>query len=673
MVVTTGAAVTGSVVSERLRARGRGWVRGRRIGVAVIAASLGVLSAAPGFDAFATSVAPPAESKPSAAASQPVLLFEHAGLDAVLVDGKDAALKRAIAMLPARVNELRSEIPDFPNLPPALTDMALKLLSRPGRVALTYASEAKNQTGGAMGFGLVVSALMADEKDARAVHEMVSGFNVVDQRGRPPVASKKHPGMSEMAIPVVGAVRFGPRQAESGWRYELQMGSMLDPDAAFGALGGPMVEGMTPVVRMRADLSSLSVFGDMARSAVSIRAPEMNERLAQIQSMFTGPDAVRLSGQFGHMSDRNVTVYRVANMGKHAESLGLSKQALSSADIDAIPADACWAVMSQLSWKGSLAELRAVVQNEPGAKRHLDEFRSRTGVDPFADVLENMGTRVGLYMSDTTGGSSLASMVLLAEMSDRAKLRAAMEKLAAFANAQLRESHDVRGYVRVRVYDDAAGGGRMLSLTFPGVPIPFEPTIAMADRWLVLGASPQAAAGAARHIVAKGKGLGSNPAFAAAAPKGRPVTYIGFSDTAELMRGGYPMVQMVTSAITNAMRSPASADREPGMVLPLFGELRAGARASVSFAYFDGDDYVYQSESDRSILVGTAGSMGVLSKLSPVLAPLAAAGMFAAEQRSRRFGGMNPNFGAEEEEGEEAEVEEAPHAPNFMIVPKGRG
>ena len=81
-------------------------------------------------------------------------------------------------------------------------------------------------------------------------------------------------------------------------------------------------------------------------------------------------------------------------------------------------------------------------------------------------------------------------------------------------------------------------------------------------------------------------------------------------DTPALLRDGYGLMSLATTALSNAMRSPAAPDRGPAFVLPPFPELAAGALPTVSVTRLVGKDSWTETNSDPSILVSGTGMIG---------------------------------------------------------------
>jgi hypothetical protein len=251
-----------------------------------------------------------------------------------------------------------------------------------------------------------------------------------------------------------------------------------------------------------------------------------------------------------------------------------------------------------------------------------------TGVDAVDDILGSLGGTFAVYMSDTTGGS-LGSLVFVTSLSDRAKFEQAHVKLMGVANTQLSKQEAARGYVRIRPWQD--GSTQLFSISFPGLPVPLEVTYALQGNWLIGGLTPQATLAATRQAQGKGgKGLRDNSAFAEAIG-GKEILSFSFIDTPRTLRDGYQYVSLAGSALANAVRSPVDSERDPGLVVPTFAELKVGARPMVSFSYWRGDDMVSESHGDRSVLVNATGAIGAAAPFFPVVGALIGGAAAAAQ------------------------------------------
>ena len=69
--------------------------------------------------------------------------------------------------------------------------------------------------------------------------------------------------------------------------------------------------------------------------------------------------------------------------------------------------------------------------------------------------------------------------------------------------------------------------------------------------------------------------------------------------------------------------------------MPPIADLRRGARPFVSYSYWQGDDYVTECHSDRSMLVNACGVVGAASPIFPLVG--AAIGAAAAQEHHGGF------------------------------------
>lgn len=538
-----------------------------------------------------------------------VLAFEFAGCDAMLTDARDAALKQAMAMLPQRLAELSRELPDVPQPVAALAPRVAEILGKPMRFALVY--DGDFPSGGGFGYGMVLSVAMPDERAAQQMHGEVSALMLAAGDRVRPKASTRFRGMTEISLQVA-LVSYGPRQSAGAWRYEIIAGTVNDPDAPFAGVGGETV------MRVAFDAGPLAAIVEML-PAIGGQNPEGMQQLIDLinGSGLLGEDPLRVEAQW--RTGPQGSVIRTSMRGQVVRGLGGDRGALTQADLAAIPADAsrAWIGRMDFDWMRHARDQVAGMNPEIGAL--LGEFQARTGVDLVDDLFGALGGVATAYMSDSTGGGGLASMVGMVTFEDRAKFMASTEQLRAMANTLVDAVPIGPGYVRLASwrYD----GIDLVSLRFNGLPIPVEVTYAITERWLIVGAMPQSVVAAARQVAGKGdSGLGGTPALASVLANGRQVSSVSFIDAQRAIRSGYPIVAMAGSAVSNGMRSPSDGARGPAMVVPPMNDLRSGARAIVGVTSWDGEALVMESHMDRSMLVNAAATIGAFEPFWPLLA-----------------------------------------------------
>jgi hypothetical protein len=596
-----------------------------------------VLSASAGSLAQPKGKADAAAGQPKAADAKPLSVFvmEHAGLDKLLVDPKDKALAGAVSMLPARVRELPREL--HGNMPPAAVsamNLVLATIARPARVTITY--NAENPAGGAFGYGAVVSFEAKDQQDAEQLQAQVGSLLAMTPAPKMGKPGQRWKTMTDVQTPV-GMLSYGPREGKQGWRYDVIFGSVDAPEAGLEVLPAAP-EGIQPVLRARFDLAGLGPAMDMAGMMGAGKDPRVAEQIAKAKEAgFGGPDSVKVSYVTGYTKTENVAFTTFEHAAKMGAMLMLPKGQLSGTDLASVPADAYMATISKQDLSFADRLLDQLAEHGQPVQAHLDEFQAHTGVDLREDIIHALGGTVALYTSDSTGGGSIASVVAMISFKDRARFMAAQAKLTALANTLADQIPIGPGYVRFKPWKD--GETDLVSLRFPGLPVPLELTYALTRDWLILSPTPQGAIAAARQATGRGdQGLTANPSFAAAWPKGKAVTRVSFIDSPRTMRMGYPILSLAGSAVANAVRSPTDPEREPGLVVPTYNELREGARARLSYGYWRGDDFVSEMHTDRSVLVNASSALGAGTVAAPLIAAMIAGG-FAAQQHQQHRGG----------------------------------
>jgi hypothetical protein len=191
-----------------------------------------------------------------------------------------------------------------------------------------------------------------------------------------------------------------------------------------------------------------------------------------------------------------------------------------------------------------------------------------------------------------------------------------------------------QGYVSVRTW--TRGDGEYTTLTFPGLPVPLEPTMAMTDEWLVIAATPQAALAAMGQINSAGGGLATHPLIAPLVAAGNK-SAITYFDTEHYAKSGYGTTGLMLSSLSNAVRSRTDAMRDPGPILPLYAEFAAGIRPTVGYGELRGDDYISVSVTDASTVVQMAAMMGFLHEHAIVFALPALAFLGARSVETQSF------------------------------------
>lgn len=567
---------------------------------------------------------------------QTLFVMKHAALNRWLVDAKDQRFAEALKMLPARVNEIPKESNgQFNEQAAGALNTVISTLSRPGHVAITL--NAGNVADGLYNYGIVFSADFEDQKSAEVAHAQIKAMLAGANLPPAPVGNKRIATMDDTQIPNFARVSYGPRQGVDGWKYEIIVGTLDNPDSAFANV--PKTTIPDAYVSGEIDFSALTPLASFAQMAAGPQNPQLNQMMGELSgSGLIGQNAIKVRYEAGYTKEDSLTRLSVVDAAPYAERLGFGKEALSDAELKIIPGDATWASMS----RGGLSTLRRtldqVVSQSPEAGQGLEQFKQMTGVDLKVDVLDALGDTFGYYASDATGGGSIGSMVAMLNYKDRAKFVEAHAKLVAFANAALAQNNEVGRYLRVRSWKEQ--GVELMSLRFHGLPIPLELTYAATESWFIVGVTPQATLAAALQAAGKGDaGLAGVPGVASLRKKHNGVTSLTFIDTSRMLHAGYPLVSMLGSGVSNAMSTPPmhGEGRSVGLLVPTYRELSSGVLPSIQVGYWDGQNYVVDTHADRSMLVNAGGALGAIMQLSPIIA----AGAIGAAGNQREVG-MNP-------------------------------
>ncbi|MFG0285386.1 MAG: hypothetical protein ACF8R7_13290 [Phycisphaerales bacterium JB039] len=543
-----------------------------------------------------------------------MIAWEHQGASAWFPSEKDAGLVRAGSMVPDRLREIfeLDELEEMrEHVPWPLVELAISRLSGPMRFIVTQKGFDPNT--GAPQVGAIMSFhLPGGMEEAVRMHGAVerlraeSGFDMEMQ------PSQRFAGMNEMQLPF-GKLAYGPRQAADGHRYEIHFGAVPDPDAVFEQL--PQGErGMEVVARGVLDFAAAAPFTNMARGFIGM----LGEQGQMIESQLTsqgmlGEDAIAVEYTSGFTQTHGVESLRVRRAAQYAEGLGLTQKTITRADLQAIPADASmvWVGKADTAqqMERTLAQIEPALQAQGMSLEEVfEQIESQMGVDVPA-LIESLGDTWMFYLSDSTGGGGFLSSAMLVKLTDTGEVRQTLTQLSGMFNHIVAEEIDTDAF-GVTLSQFEHDGVSYTQLRTPGLPAPMSPTLAVTGEWLVAGLTAQSAAGAVRQLERGGAGLADNASFKAEKIDYSGATSLIFVDAPRTIRDGYPWMGMVTTALANAVRSPHT-QRDPGLILPPYAELVAGARPLVMTSFWDGDDYVTQWTGDRSTLVNAAGVLGV--------------------------------------------------------------
>lgn len=536
-------------------------------------------------------------SRVSAASAQqaPLVDIRTAPLAEIREAPKDAAAKRALMMLGDRLKSLPREI-DGLDLAPADIDAGWRILT--GGFGFRFELDGDDPL-----FALSAAPAGGTEGLLRSLGELLS---------------RDDPDSIEIAEN--GSIRFRMTDTNA-----LQLVEARDGDRAVLSLRTEGA-GIAPVAVERHDLpvtdapivsASVELGRLMAivRNEIEGEEPELAERLAELGVLSAGNARMTFSVGSG-----NGLASFTGRLTGARPWLG---RFIGAAELDAetfsvVPRDATrvYATCLDLGWLLRVVEM----VGEENDTDFVAQVRDGFGIDLDRGVLNNLGPRWIYYQSESTGGGGILSAVLVAELRDAEAFSAAQTAAMTHAN-QLAASLG-RGYGRTREW--RSGDSAAYTITFPGLPVPVEPSWAVVGNRLIVALSPVGLVGAMGQLAAADS-VADNPLFAEAVLESLPrggVIGVSYIDTARFAARGYGVANLATSALANAVRQPFNDVAEPGLIMPGYASFIEGIRPTGSVTSWDGDSIVMKGSADGSVLVQTAaytGEQGVAALLSPGL------------------------------------------------------
>ena len=646
------------------------------------------------------------DGKPAAApadgndkAIRTLLAIDRGACSEMFPSAKDAGLRAAISMIGPRIDEILHTpgvAPGVDQAPEWIVPMVTEVITGPGRIAVTQ--QGFDDKTRMPKLGVVLSHLCPDAASAKAMNDHVEQLRQMSGAGFQPKPSKRFAGMQDITLPP-GILSYGVRNAKDGSRFEIIFGSVEDPDGAFAGL--PTSDQVQkPVLRAVADFAAATPVMEMFGGMAAMWAPNGEDLLQKVRDMgLMGPDAMSIEFVGGFGDGGSISTLTVRRAGKHADALGLVKATITDADLSVIPADAVAATIKKIDPSADWAHLKAIIGDNDHVNGMINQVSDQLGINIEQDLIAPLGNTCAMSVADSTGGNSLLAGVAFIEVKDRAKMAATIDKLSTKANDfiehQMLEKSSEHGKTEpfgVKVVSTMAdakafpglnvSGVRFTQLKFQGLPIPMEPTFALTDRWLVVGATPQAVASAVSAAGQNKGGIKSNPAFAKYLGGGiGKATSLSLVDSSATMRDSYQMVLMGGQALGNFVRSYKSdVSRDAGMIVPTLPALREGSRPLVATTAWSGDDLVMTSRADESMLVNVAGLLGV-ADIGPTVAHMlvgAAIGAGAAKQdmeharpahRPRAQGEARDGHRKHGEDGDEEDADDEPDDANMQDAP----
>ena len=529
-----------------------------------------------------------APAQPLVAPAQDELFsFSMEPLESMLNHPKDAGLRRILELLPARIESLAMENDEA--LPAMSVPMMADLMTS-GKTMRIATSNADGPFPIQASFS--ISAANAEEASARNEYIM----NLLAGAGAP-LGEQMASGLFPVQVPIpmlVGVGTIGndfmitagtdnvlprtiaaptlPKGIHPDWQVSMQMGKLYE---MIGNMGGED----TVVFPMAA--------GNMVAAS-------------------------------GHDAEHAYLTFIQKDIGRMTrEAGGIPSSGISSADLGLIPADAQAAILMKFNLEATIdvtMDMAEPMLAEMGLDDPFAVMAEMTGLDLRADLFPALGETVGFYMSDSTGGGTMASAVFFMELNDAEGMRDFMDHTCELIAPMMEEAQADGLTIGHNTF--TADGVEFNSMTFPGLPIPVEPTYALLDKWLVFGLSPQATRAAVWQIRSGGAGLRDNPRFVEAAQAlnaSDSATTLQFFDAPALLSDGYTWMNLLMSAAANGLRTNGSTE-EPGLLLDSYPVLARNAKASLQIGAYEGDDLVTRMVSDPSMMVNLTGIAGFLDR-----------------------------------------------------------
>ncbi len=571
---------------------------------------------------------------PALAQDEALVVVRGPGLKQVFTAPQDEGLARAMGMLGQRLTELPTELSMLTQddehaqeglaLLKSVMPMIVSMIDHPCELAI-------------IDHGGMVN--MMPDLDARLIvhtgnrDTTAQMHNAVQFIAR--MAAQEHglalsPGENRLMNVVLpmGQFIFGPAD-------EAQTQFIAGFDSAGDGLNLDAVDIPAPTELQGADLGGQLYVNVKAMARMAQRAMEASGE----------PDAMNMSQMIeGFLPEGPLDVIGASAIkdGRHWSVLRMRGGVTLMQDIAAtvqemgMPMNVDFGTISTDSYKlipRDVTMASAQIQDLSGLTAPARQAAYMAGVPELAAVVEALGKTWVAYMSDETGGGGLMSLVMIQPDVNGPAMTDALAGLAKTANIHAAPLH---GYVRMRQWETKTSGGEAVqlhSLAFPGLPVPLEVSLGVVDNRLVMGATPQGILAAVDHWRSGRPSLPDNPRFKqASAGLLDHALKMSFMDMPATINRGYPIAQMVGAAVANFVRSPIDPSREPGLVTPSVAALTRNAQAWIGVTSIDGDDFVYKSSGDPSLMVniaGGAGSMGV----TPALLGIGIAAAMAEEHK----------------------------------------
>lgn len=576
----------------------------------------------------------------SAAVAGPVIVISHEGADNLIKDPNDEGLRQAVHMIADRLSEIPDEIRRFAGNGDPTVAEGLEALRRVAPLVssmIAYPVEFAILDNGDNDLGVRdidvrLLIMTGDKAKADSLSDIFSEFARMSE-GRVQVEpSISNARMFQAQLPM-GLLQYGPTDDAGAFALGFDLGGdgMLTDRIMFPI---PMAfEGNPAAARFWLDLRATLDLADFIAGMSG--DPSATQAINELRRKLPADGEMRVEYALGFADRRMITIGRVTNFGMLMELLNSPlPQPIPATAYRLPPADIRFLNVAS----GDLSAMFDMFRRQnPAMYDHIMTTAEQSlGFHPVDDLVAHLGSTWVTYLADSTGGGGLMSAVEVNHGVEAAALNETLASLAEMANG----FGAMIGYVRVESDEltNADGvSGSSYRLTFPGLPIPFQLALAIDGEDLFVALTPQAlkgaidAARAGRSATVDDQPLASNERFRAAVFNKLPeATEVTFIDYARTIDRGYPVAQMIGTALENLVRSPVDPTRRPPMVTPTYAQLSENPVPYTTITWISPTQYLEMTTTDGSWLVNIAGSAGAVGVTPAILAGAAGAAAAAA-------------------------------------------
>lgn len=232
--------------------------------------------------------------------------------------------------------------------------------------------------------------------------------------------------------------------------------------------------------------------------------------------------------------------------------------------------------------------------------------KEHLGLDLRRDIVAPLGNTTAYHSRTSLGGGILGSVVIIG-LRDSATMIKTLDRLGSILDARP-EVKQAGFALRART---ASGCEALYSLSFAGVPVPFQLAIGIGNGGMVVGLTPQSVVAAIAQAKAKSS-IMDHPGFKSmnAAEMIKGANSFGMLDAAWTARDGYGTLLALATALDSSLL-PQSAPTTPvGITVPSLDELLRNAKPSVLVGRIEGDDLTWTYRCDSSFSLQTAALAG---------------------------------------------------------------